>query len=106
MKIKNLSQRNLGIMSRHNDEGGLPVSFVFPAKAVLELSDTQYAQIKGQVAGLVSKGILKITEAVEVKATKADILKAVKESKGIELNSKDTKEVILTQAEALGVEVD
>ena len=105
MKIKNLSERNVGIMSRHNAEKGLPNSFVFPALATLELSVEQYNQIKGQVAGLEKSKVLKITERAEILATKADIIKAVKEAMGIELNPKDTKDKIADQALALGVEV-
>ena len=105
MKIKNLTQRNVGMMSRHNAEAGLPNVFVVPATATLELDDKQYAQIKGQIAGLVKKKVLKITERAEVLMSKADILKAVKETMSIDLDSKATKEVLISQAEALGVEV-
>ena len=106
MKIKSLVGRNFTILANHQASRGEVFSVLIPAGSTIELSDSDYSLIKLRVAELVSKKVLEITVQPELKATKAEILKAVEADKGIKLDSKSDKETLAAQALALGVEID
>lgn len=104
MKLKNLTQRNINILSKHN--GGVPFTVTIPALSTLELSKEEAVGVgKSVVKTLVSSKVLEITEALVSELTNEEIIAKVEAETGVTLPKKSNKANLQNKAELLGVEV-
>jgi len=113
MKIKNLSGRNLGIMSANialeDDKGNTGFTkgsrILLIAESTLDLKDKEYEPYKESVKELVTAGVVEIVESAISELTKQEIIDKVAEETDVALNQSMSKGSLQDKAEALGVEV-
>lgn len=103
--MKNKTNRNVGILSPHNKEGGMPFRVLVIAGSVLELSNDDYAKVEVAALKLKEAGVLEYVEAPASKLTAKEIVAKVAKEAEVDLKESLGKAKLQAKAEALGVTV-
>jgi len=105
MKMKNLTNRNVGILAPHPKAGGMPFRLSVIAGSTLEVSDEDYAKVEVAAKKLKEAGVIKYVEAPVSKLTVKEIIAKVSKEADVDLKESLGKAKLQAKAEDLGVDV-